>query len=156
MQAQGMQAQAAAEQQMMNYQARLQEMRGKQELANAQQRADEIRYQKKLAQSALQARSAGSGFLPGGFTEQSLGEGIESRAFRAAGGETQSGLWTQGMYNADAAARRYTGAAGVQAAKYQGRAMMVSSLFGGLGGMFKAFGSGPAGYGGGGMFYDDY
>ena len=127
------QAQAEAQQDALNYQAAQLEARGKQEQAAAQQEALQYKRKKDMALSALQARSAASGFMATDPTATQLSEDIEEYGTLQQQLASFGGRDRRAGIDAQAAASRYQG----QIIAQEGRSSAFGTIIGGLTGMAK-------------------
>jgi hypothetical protein len=137
-QAQGIKQQAAAQQANLEYQAKQLEIKGKEEQAAAQYEAFQKRREKEFALSALQARSAASGFTATDPTVLQIGSDIEKYGTLQEMMASYGGSSRRAGLDAQAVGNRAQGAAIVQGAKYAAQGAMIGSLASG----FSKFASG--------------
>jgi hypothetical protein len=129
-----LQQRAEAEEKMSEFEAAQLEMQGREELAEAQQEAAQLRRRKNLALSQLTARAASSGFTATDPTALSLASDIAKYGTLQEQMALYGGKSRRAGLEAQAAARRYSGATGVQsylteaeAAKMAGKSAKTAS-----------------------------
>jgi hypothetical protein len=147
--AQGQKAAAKAQQAALDWEAKQLEAKGKIEEAMAQREGQEQKHEKEMALSTLQARSAASGFSATDPSTLDIAENIEKYGTYKQQLAQTGGKARRAGYEMQAQGKRMEGRAGVTGAKYAA----MGTILGGMGGMFKAFGSSGGGSSGGGYFY---
>lgn len=133
MQAQGIRAQGAAQQQQANYQAAQMDIKAKEEHAAAQRDQEQLKRNKELALSALQARSAASGFDASDPTAMQIGEDIARYGTLQELMAQYGGLSRRTGLEDSARGRRAEGRAARQGSRLAARGTIFSSVADGFG-----------------------
>lgn len=132
MAAQGQKAQGEAAQAAANYRAQQMEIKAKEEYAAAQQESFELKDRKELALSALQARSAASGFTATDPTTLQIGEDIMERGTLQQLMSQYGGLSRKQGLEDSAAGERASGEAAMLGARQRAKGTLFESLYSGF------------------------